>query len=187
MMPTDLTKPNAKQILRHHTDAISTVFVERRKYTSSTTTVLHFCMMPTDLLGIWLRQILRHHTDAISTVFVERILVQQQLKIPYFQKKNTFYLKLLTALKQFTKTAFCLGGNKVTHCRSIFKKKTYFIKIPNFQKTLYLKQFRFSETLFFSKYHIPATTRLLCCIHCSINHAENFCNIIFKIAVLLGN
>ena len=52
MMPTDLTKPNAKQILRHHTDAISTVFVERRKYTSSTTTVLHFCMMPTDLLGI---------------------------------------------------------------------------------------------------------------------------------------
>ena len=37
MMPTDLTKPNAKQILRHHTDAISTVFVERRKYTSSTT------------------------------------------------------------------------------------------------------------------------------------------------------
>ena len=136
---------------------------------------------------IWLRQILKHHTDAISTVFVERILVQQQLKIPYFQKKNTFYLKLLTALKQFTKTAFCLGGNKVTHCRSIFKKKTYFIKIPNFQKTLYLKQFRFSETLFFSKYHIPATTRLLCCLHCSINHAENFCNIIFKIAVLLGN
>ena len=75
---------------------------------------------------IWLRQILKHHTDAISTVFVERILVQQQLKIPYFQKKNTFYLKLLTALKQFTKTAFCLGGNKVTHCRSIFKKKNIF-------------------------------------------------------------
>ena len=60
MMPTDLTKPNAKQIIQ----------------------------MPTDLLGIWLRQILRHHTDAISTVFVERILVQQQLKIPYFQKKT---------------------------------------------------------------------------------------------------
>ena len=123
MMPTDLTKPNAKQILRHHTDAISTVFVERRKYTSSTTTVLHFCMMPTDLLGIWLRQILRHHTDAISTVFVERILVQQQLKIPYFQKKHILFK---TALKQFTKTAFCLGGNKVTHCRSIFKKKNIF-------------------------------------------------------------
>ena len=96
MMPTDLTKPNAKQILRHHTDAISTVFVERRKYTSSTTTVLHFCMMPTDLLGIWLRQILRHHTDAISTVFVERRKYTSSTTIKNSKiSKNTFYLKQL--------------------------------------------------------------------------------------------
>ena len=66
MMPTDLTKPNAKQIIQ----------------------------MPTDLLGIWLLQILRHHTDAISTVFVERRKYTSSTTIKNSKfSENSFYLK----------------------------------------------------------------------------------------------